>query len=110
MTDWPRLVHVFSGHYGAVTAVTISPDGSVMASASQDGTIRFWSTAKGVAIGEPLRVHAGAVKTVAFSPDGKCVMSGSADGTVRFWSANTFRAISEPLTGHDGIVDRKSVV
>jgi WD40 repeat protein len=99
MTDWPRLVHVFNGHTRDVNAVTTSPDGSVVASASLDGTIRFWSTTKGVAIGKPLKEHLDSVGTVAFSPDGTCIASGSNDRTVRFWSASTFEAIGEPLIG-----------
>jgi len=68
--DWPRLVHVFNGHSDIVRAVAISPDGSLVASGSDDTTIRFWSTSTGAAIGEPLIRHSGGVTAVAFSPDG----------------------------------------
>jgi WD40 repeat protein len=88
MVDWPRLVHVFTSHTDVVNAVAVSPDGSLLVSASDDLTIRFWSTATGVQIGEPLEGHTAPVGTVAFSPDGTRVVSGSDDKSVRLWCEN----------------------
>ncbi len=99
--DWPRLVHVFTGHTRDVNAIAISPDGSLVVSASDDHTIRFWSTATGAPIGEPLQGHTNAVTAVAFSPDGMCIASGSQDNTVRLWSAKKSVAIGEALSGHE---------
>jgi len=104
MVDWPRLVHVFTGHTRDVNAIAISPDGSLVVSASDDHTIRFWSTATGAPIGEPLQGHTNAVTAVAFSPDGMCIASGSQDNTVRLWSAKTSVAIGEALSGHEHYV------
>ena len=93
MVDWPRLVHVFTGHTKDVNAIAVSPDGNLVVSASDDETIRFWSTATGAPVGEPLRGHTDWVRTVAFSPDGTRIVTGSDDATVRFWSAKNFVAI-----------------
>lgn len=35
------------GHTGDVTAVAVAPDGRSLASASWDGTVRFWDLATG---------------------------------------------------------------
>ncbi len=66
-------------------SVALSPDGALLISGHQGGTLILWSMADG----EPLRVwsgHADAVTSVTFSPDGKTLASGSSDNSVRLWS------------------------
>ena len=72
------------GHSGEVRSVSFSPDGSRLASASTDGTIRIWDVAKGDTL-LVLRDHREAVYAVTFSPDGAFLVSGSADRTARLW-------------------------
>tara|TARA_R110002096_G_scaffold26518_7_gene81765 strand:+ start:3375 stop:8057 length:4683 start_codon:yes stop_codon:yes gene_type:complete len=89
-----------SGHVSSVNSVAWSPDGTRLASTSDDGTIRLWDAASGAAIGEPLTGHSFWVKSVAWSPDGTRLVSGSVDDTIRLWNAASGTAIGEPLTGH----------
>ena len=104
MVDWPRLVHVFNGHMRGMNAIAVSPDRSLVVSASHDHTIQFWGRTTGAAIGEPLQGHTDAVTAVAFSPDGMWIVSGSRDNTVRLWSTKSFEAIGGALRGHENDV------
>ena len=84
---------VLRGHESYVHAVAVSPDGSRIATASADHTLRIWDAVRG----EPLQVrpgHTDIVLALCYSPDGKRLASGSADGTTRIWSTTDS---SEPL-------------
>ena len=73
--------HVLRGHTGEVNSVAFSPDGTTLASGSDDGTIRLWNAGTG----ERMRTwpgHTEPVLSVAFSPDGTTLASGSK--TLRF--------------------------
>jgi WD40 repeat protein len=71
---------------GAVTVVTFGPDGSLLATASQDGTVGIWDPYGGEADQLVLRGHTGPVVTVSFSPDSSQLASVDEDGIVRVWA------------------------
>lgn len=82
------------GHTGTVWSVAFSPDGSLAASASEDGTIILWDTKTWSPTSfSPLKGHTGAVYSVAFSPDGKILASGSSDKTIKLWNTQTGQPI-----------------
>ncbi|CAG7852672.1 Ribosome assembly protein 4 {ECO:0000250/UniProtKB:P25382} AltName: Full=Notchless protein homolog 1 {ECO:0000250/UniProtKB:Q9VPR4}; AltName: Full=Ribosome biogenesis factor rsa4 {ECO:0000250/UniProtKB:Q9VPR4}, partial [Serendipita indica DSM 11827] len=101
---YPNLPRAIRGHSGAVNAVAVSPDGSIIASCSSDATIRLWDTDTGQPLGVPLRGHQEWVKCIAFSPDGSIIASGSSDMTIRLWDADTGQPLGVPLQGHRGRV------
>ncbi|KAF9058721.1 WD40-repeat-containing domain protein [Rhodocollybia butyracea] len=94
---------VLEEHTGVVRSVAFSsPDGTYIASSSDDKTIRIWDSETG---GEKkvLRGHTDWVQSVAYSPDGKKVVSGSSDQTIRIWNLETGEEL-HVLQGHTGPV------
>jgi cytochrome c len=74
---------IFDGHTAPIASLAVSPDNTMLASASWDRTIRLWPLNGG----EPrvLEGNAQNANGVAFSPDGKNVVSAGYDATVRIW-------------------------
>lgn len=73
-----------SDHEGWVTAVEFSPDGSRIATASEDRTARIWDSATGTLL-MTLRGHEEGLNSVAFSPNGEMLITASEDKTARIW-------------------------
>lgn len=68
-----------------ITALEISPDGSMVAVGLADGNIRLLERKTGALLRE-LRAHAGAVNALDFTMDGRYLASGGNDGIVIVWS------------------------
>lgn len=93
----PELV-VQTGHSGRVNSVAFSPDGQLVASGSDEHSIRLWDVRTGKLL-RTLTGHADRVYSVVFSPDGQLLASGSKDTTVKLWDVRTGRELLT-LTGH----------
>jgi WD40 repeat protein len=72
------------GHEKGLNQIAFSPDGSLILTASDDGTVRLWDGVTGVADG--LVVHLDTpVLHAEFSSDGSLISTASSDGIVRIW-------------------------
>ncbi len=96
--------HQLTGHTDEVYAVAFSPDGKLLATASNDRSVRLWEVASRQPLGEPLTGHTDEVYGVVFSPDGKLLATASNDRSVRLWEVASRHPLGEPLTGHTDAV------
>jgi WD40 repeat protein len=82
---------ILRGHTGEVYHVSYSPDGTRLASAAADGTIRVWDAGTGQELCT-LQSHKGEVNAVSFCPDGRLLASAGDDGTIRLWDMTSMGA------------------
>lgn len=76
--------NTLNAHCDVINEISISPDGKLLASASDDNRIKLWSLSDGKLL-EKLKDNA-AFNSLAFSPDGTMLVSGSKLKTIKFWS------------------------
>ena len=83
-----RITTLPNAHKDAIRSVVVSPDRTMLATASWDTTVKLWDlqTRKPLAT---LKGHEAEVRAVAFSPDGKVLATGSGDYTIRLWDVTT---------------------
>lgn len=83
------------GHFAPITSVDVTPDANLVATASEDRTVKLWEL-----VGDTYKLkhtligHLQAVNSVSISANGTTVVSGSNDLTVRLWSVETGQLIA----------------
>jgi len=68
-STWNPKLQKLEGHTDWVNSVAFSPDGQLLASVSDDQTVRLWNPATGEQL-QKLEGHTDWVSSVTFSPDG----------------------------------------
>ncbi|KAB8346079.1 hypothetical protein FH972_023130 [Carpinus fangiana] len=105
------LLHTLKGHLAGLSTLAWAPDSSILATGSDDKTIRLWNAATGRPYPAALRGHHNAVYSLAFSPKGNMLVSGSVDEAVFLWDVRAARlmrslpAHSDPVTSVDFVRD-----
>jgi len=95
----PPEQYTLSGHRDNISSVKFHPVFSLVASASQDATIKVWDFETGE-MERTLKGHQNAVQSVDFDRSGKFLVSCSADLTVKIWDFQTYDCL-KTLRGHD---------
>ena len=81
--------YTMQGHRGKVNKIVTHPFYNLVASASEDSSIRLWDFDQGE-MERTLKSHTGIVNYVAFDPTGKMLASCSSDLTIKVWNLETF--------------------
>lgn len=100
LVDNGRVIELAEGFNANRT--TTSSDGTRIAGALGDRTVRLWDATTGELL-STYRGHSDLVMDVAFSPDGSELASGSYDKTIMIWQLGSNR--HRTLRGHAGAVD-----
>ncbi|MFN4261064.1 MAG: protein kinase domain-containing protein [Gemmataceae bacterium] len=82
-----RPTSTLSGHTDVIYSVAVTPDGTLAASGSLDGTLRLWDLDKKQER-HVLGQASGAIRDAEFTPDGAALALAGADG-VALWRANS---------------------
>jgi WD40 repeat protein len=95
-----RMVRMLRGHRHRILELAYGPDGTWLASCSEDGTVRVWDVLAGREL-RNLKGHTGIVWGVACSRDGTRLVSAGHDATARLWDAAADPG-PRALMGHHG--------
>lgn len=82
-------IKTLTGHeeFESINSIVFSPGGNIIASASDDKTVRLWKPNTGI-LYQTLTTHTKSVNSVVFSADGRTLISAGDDG-IRVWNSNT---------------------
>lgn len=89
-------------HESWIRDIGIAPNGTMLATANQNGILRLWDIEKrGIDAGDALLAaipaHSGRIWSLAWSPEAKLLATAGADGTVKLWdSARLFDVPAYP--------------
>ena len=103
LQDWfPRLParHILLGHRQPITSVAFHPQFSLVATASEDTTIKIWDWETGE-LEQTLKGHTKPVQGITFDHAGQYLASCSSDLAIKLWDGNDGWKNVRTIHGHD---------
>ncbi|RXK41574.1 nuclear distribution protein PAC1 [Tremella mesenterica] len=92
--------HTLTSHRAPITKVAFHPTWNILASASEDATVKIWDWESGD-FERTVKGHTKAVMDVEFDPKGVLMVTCSTDLTIKLWDpANEYKNV-KTLHGHD---------
>lgn len=91
-----------NGQQGSVNRLAFSQDGSMLAGADQDGTIKIWKLPTGGV--EKTIIAANEITAMVFAPNGETLATAASDNTIALWNLQTGLAQGR-LQKHAGIIN-----
>ena len=87
------------GHRSKITKLVVHPHYNIVATASEDASIRLWDFEQGE-LERTLKSHAGMVTFLAFNSGGNVLASCATDLVIKLWNLETF-TVMKTLQGHE---------
>ncbi|TIA68970.1 WD40 repeat-like protein [Aureobasidium pullulans] len=101
--DWDACLQTLEGHRDWISAICFSPDGKLLASASNDKMIRFWDAKTG-ALHSTIQDDSHIAEAISFTPNNRLIGSAHSDGTIKLRDLGT-QEVCKMFTGHSGKVN-----
>lgn len=92
------------GHQEQIHGLALNSDGSRLATASFDGSVRVWDTATGKESIPVLTAHTGRALFATFSPDGRWLATGGTDNLLLLWDMQSGKRLDIPAFRHSNWV------
>ncbi|ORX40139.1 WD40-repeat-containing domain protein [Kockovaella imperatae] len=92
--------HSLTSHRAPITRVAFHPTWTVLASASEDASVKIWDW-EGGEFERTVKGHTKAVTDVEYSPKGTLMVTCSSDLTIKLWDPANEYNNTKTLHGHD---------
>ena len=90
-----QKARMINAHQDQITAMSHEPQGSILATASRDSSVKIWDTRTANKPIVSFTQHSGGVNDIAISPDGRWVSSAGNDGIVQIWEIDSGKQVTQ---------------